>query len=397
MYGICSRGSVNWPNSGSAFGFDWFWLAMFVSGWPTRTTRRPRCGCPADYRPKHGAETNAGGVDGGKQRVRVGVAHVHVHAPAAANHVLAVTAQVIGESDARLPVVGVVLRILAEVLHALDAIEQPGPARGLHLDEVRVLRLVELVAVDQVVAQAEVQRQLVAHCPVVLDEERILLQRDVGRRVAAVEGDRRDRPVQLSVRCAYRVAFQRAELDVERRLVDEVHAGLEVVADAAHAGDVPGEVVAELPFLLLRALRCVRVLPDGHAVGEGLQWIAAARRDVVEEVGVLEDELIELVAAEHPVVVEVYRVEVVGAVAPVARRPVRRRTVRLCVLITAVTHGHVLRRCEVGSHLDVKEGFLIGRGIRCRLPPVRDLSCSRFERYPAACARPRRSSAPCWP
>ena len=32
VYGICSRGSVNWPNSGSAFGFDWFWLAMFVSG-----------------------------------------------------------------------------------------------------------------------------------------------------------------------------------------------------------------------------------------------------------------------------------------------------------------------------------------------------------------------------
>ncbi len=36
MYGICRRGSVNWPKTGTAPGVDWFWLRMLASGWPTR-------------------------------------------------------------------------------------------------------------------------------------------------------------------------------------------------------------------------------------------------------------------------------------------------------------------------------------------------------------------------
>ena len=163
-------------------------------------------------------------------------------------------AQAVGEADARLPVVGVVLRILAEVLEALDAGQQAGLAGGLHDHEVGVLRLVELIALDEVVAQAEVERQLVGDRPVVLDVAGVLLQRDVGRGVAVVQRDDRDRPVHVvgEVRVLHD-ALARVEGDEQARLVDEVDAGLEVVADAAQPADVPREVVAELPLLLLGA------------------------------------------------------------------------------------------------------------------------------------------------
>ena len=42
--------------------------------------------------------------------------------------------------------------------------KRAGRAERLELHEVRVLRLIELVAVDQVVAQAEVDRQPVVTC-----------------------------------------------------------------------------------------------------------------------------------------------------------------------------------------------------------------------------------------
>ena len=44
---------------------------------------------------------------------------------------------------------------------------------------------------------------------------------------------------------------------------------------------------------------------------------AGARRDVVPEIGELEDELVQLRSAQHPVVIQVDRVELVLAVAPV--------------------------------------------------------------------------------
>ena len=92
-----------------------------------------------------------------EQRVRVGVGHVHVDAPPAANHVLAVAAQVVSEADARLPVVLVVLRILAEVLEPRMPVSWPARPAVLNEHEVRVERLIELVAVDQVLAEPEVQ------------------------------------------------------------------------------------------------------------------------------------------------------------------------------------------------------------------------------------------------
>ena len=51
------------------------------------------------------------------------------------------------------------LRFEPGVLQALDAGQLPGGAGRLHLDEVRVERLIELVAGDVVLAQADVDRQ----------------------------------------------------------------------------------------------------------------------------------------------------------------------------------------------------------------------------------------------
>ena len=49
------------------------------------------------------------------------------------------------------------------------------------------------------------------------------------------------------------VGAARRERDEQARLVDEVDAGLEVVAEAAHAGHVPREVVAELDTCAARS------------------------------------------------------------------------------------------------------------------------------------------------
>ena len=68
-------------------------------------------------------------VDGREQDVRVRVAEVVVDAPAGADDVLAVAADVPRHADARLDVVVVFLRRLAPVLEAGDAVEEPGLAR----------------------------------------------------------------------------------------------------------------------------------------------------------------------------------------------------------------------------------------------------------------------------
>ena len=92
---------------------------------------------------------------------------------------------------------------------------------------------------------------------------RVLLERDVRRRVAVVQRDDRNRAVHVVGQVGVlQHALARVERDEQARLVDEIDAGLEVVTDAAHAGNRPGEVVAELPLLLLRRLRRVRALPD---------------------------------------------------------------------------------------------------------------------------------------
>src|SRR5688572_23639685 len=97
-------------------------------------------------------------------------------------------------------------------------------------------------------------------------------------------------------------ALTRVERDEQARRVDEVHTRLEVVTEAAPTRLVPRKVVAELVLLLFGRLRRVDALPGEHAVRrECLIRILARRRDVVAEIGDLEDELVQLRAPERPV------------------------------------------------------------------------------------------------
>ena len=100
----------------------------------------------------------------------------------------------------------------------------------------------------------------------------------------------------------------------------------------------------------------------------------------VGEVGVLEDELVQLRAAEHPVVVHVERVEAVPAEAPRGRRRVRRRTVGLRVLVVAVAHREVLRGIQVGVALAVTSVLAIRASRRRRLLREQALQVDRLER-----------------
>ena len=141
------------------------------------------------------------------------------------------------------------------------------------------------------------------------------------------------------------------ERDEQVRLVNPVRTSTEVMADATVAGHAPREVVTELPLLLLRGLRRVRVAADTDAVREDEPRVAAAERDVVAEVGVLEDGLVQLRAAEHPVVIHVDRIEVVLADAPRRARVAQRRAIRLRIGVAAVTDREVMRRVEIRRHL----------------------------------------------
>ena len=108
-------------------------------------------------------------------------------------------------------------------------------------------------------------------------------------------------------------ALAGVEGDEQPRLVDVVHARLEVVAEAAHAGDVPGEVVAELILLLLSGLRRVHV-----GASRERRWgtvsFGADERDamLLPKSAILEDELVQPLAGQHPVVIHVDRVELVA-------------------------------------------------------------------------------------
>jgi len=153
----------------------------------------------------------------------------------------------------------------------------------------------------------------------VLDVGGKLLERDVGAREATVLGHAGQRSVHVVRRVDVVVVVRSGvERDVEARLVDEVHARLERVADAPQARHVPGEVVAELPLLLLGRLRGVDVLAHEDAVGERLGRVGAVGGDEVGEVGVLEDELVQ---PEVPTtsVVQVDRVEGVLARSPIPK------------------------------------------------------------------------------
>src|SRR5690606_3875050 len=94
--------------------------------------------------------------------------------------------------EAALPVVGVFLRLEAELAKCALPLKAAGASRILQDHEIRVLRLVDRPAVEIVVAESEIQRQPVVHAPVVLDVETKLRVRNVCLGGAAVAGDRGD-------------------------------------------------------------------------------------------------------------------------------------------------------------------------------------------------------------
>ena len=186
---------------------------------------------------------------------------------------------IVGKAHARLDVVLVFRGALAEVLEAGDAGERARLARLVEDHEVRIQRLIDRHPGDQVVAEPEVQRQLVASrasrpgCTWRTASSAYWLPPSRRSRLTDERGPF-DVVVQMGVRVAARAGVEREE---QVRLVDEVHARLEIVTEAAHAGHVPGEVIAELPLVLLRRLRRVEILADRDVVREGLRRIQAVR------------------------------------------------------------------------------------------------------------------------
>ena len=179
--------------------------------------------------------------------------------------------------------------------------EPAGGTRRLECDEIGVLRLIDLHAGDEVVAEAKVQRQAARNPPVVLHVCGVLLERNVDVSDSAVARDGLDRSVPFVGQVDVEVVVDAAvEGRKQVRLVDEVDAGLEVVAEAALAGDAPGEIVAELPLRLLGVLRRIRVRADGDAVGEDLQRVGAAERDRILEAGELDHDFVQLCVPAAP-------------------------------------------------------------------------------------------------
>src|SRR5262249_26872370 len=125
----------------------------------------------------------------GEQCVRVDVPEVHVNAPTGPDDVTPVATQIVHAADPGLKVVPVRLRVETEILQADDAFQQAGAGGALDFHEIRVLRLVERNAGDEVVTESKVQREPVAGSPIVLNIQTILLVRSVRIRVAAVDQD----------------------------------------------------------------------------------------------------------------------------------------------------------------------------------------------------------------
>ena len=116
----------------------------------------------------------------------------------------------------------------------------------------------------------------------------------------------------------------------------------------------------------------------------------------LREIRVLEDELVQPRAAEHPVVIQVDRVERVRAVAPVLGHAARRRRCRPASWCcgrsgpTGTAPAFRLRR-----HLAGEQVLAARRREHAVLAPGTGRASSPPASCPAGCARRRRSSAPC--
>jgi hypothetical protein len=127
-------------------------------------------------RAEHRAKPRSTCIGGGEQDVRVGIAEVGVDAPAGAHEIPGIAAHIPDRAEPRLDVVGVVFRRQAEVLVADDVGEAAGGPELLGKHVIGVLRLIELQAFDQIVADAEVDGQPIAGAPVVLHVGGVLLE-----------------------------------------------------------------------------------------------------------------------------------------------------------------------------------------------------------------------------
>ena len=293
-------------------------------------------------------------VDGRVQRVLVRVGEVRVDAPARAHHVVAVAAQVIREPDTRLNVVRILLRRLAEVLEDRSGEAPRGPRRLHHL-EVRVAALIERHAGHVVVANAGVDGQLVGDTPVVLQVGRVEVERDVRLHGAADDLHRLHGRVEVVGAHGEEAREAGRRADEQTRLVQPVAARLEVVFEAAEAARRPADVIAQLPLRLLRRLRRRRVRAAHHAVGEDQHRLRRAAGDRVVERRDLEDQRVQLRAAEQPAVVGVERVERVGARRPAGMRRERPRAARRRAAVVAIANRHIVPAAQIGGHLAGEE------------------------------------------
>jgi hypothetical protein len=206
---------------------------------------------------------------------------------------VALAADIEHQPEPRLDVVVVLTRILAEILESNQAVQAAAAAGSLQDNEVRIGCLVDLITGHDVVAEPEIQGQPGVEAPVVLDVQPELLHRQVRGCVAVAERHGGNRPVQI-VR-GVRVdddAPAAVEGREQVRLVDEVHAGLEIVTQAA-AVHMPRKIVPELKLVLLRRLRRIAVGAEGDTARKDFVRRRAGRGDLVAEIGVLKDELVQ--------------------------------------------------------------------------------------------------------
>ena len=217
--------------------------------------------------------------------------------------------------------------------------------------------LVEVEALPEVVAEADVEGELLVHADVVLRVVVVLLDRRLVAEEAAKDRDVGDgRSLHV---LGQRVLAGETDREVaaQDRLVDVVRADLEVVAHRAPCLR-PGEVVLVLPLDLHGRLRRVHALSHRDARGIKDGRIVRVRADEVLEVRVLEDELIELVRAHLPGVADQGRVVLVRDRAERAREDDRAGAVLVRVLLVAVAHLQELLGSDVAGGLGGQEVVL---------------------------------------
>jgi hypothetical protein len=291
-----------------------------------------------------------GGIDRGIQRVLVRVGEIGVHAPSGAHHVARVAAHVIGKPEPRLDVVPVGLHRLAEVVE--DGSREPASRTGrLHHLKVRIAVLIERHAGHEVIPGAKIDGHLAGHAPVVLHVARVEIERDIHFDRPADHHDLLHRTAEVVGAHCEEPRHTRLRADVQARFVQPVRPCLQVVFEATESASRPAHIVAELPFALFCRLRRRLIRATGDAIREYQHRLRRTAWNQVLEGGGLEDELVQLRAAEHPVVVRIDGVELVGARRPRRVRGAEAGPTRRRIAVMAVTHREVMAAAQIRADL----------------------------------------------